>query len=413
MSIYPLDPTGVVPGRDVTEEGVADPDNTIPEVVADHDRTDAGFCAGSPKPLAGTPSSTPTTSRTHFPESCGTTVRTTSLASPAMHLGLTGDSTRCDSRETSRSRGAVAWRVSGAAAPEDADHHARLHDSRRRLPRRCRVPSASQAFPIRLFAAPYKGSDQQAQVAIAAEFGVEALSLAERQGRLVGDLVMALRPTSAEGKLLAGQRHELSLALKPETYESAKTRGIRLVTEISLPPGRYQLRVAGGPSVGRAGSVTYDLEIPNYAKEPLTMSGVALTSSTAKETVTVCPGTGQTSRHQTAVAPYRRARILVRRDRHAVYRGVQERQARAAYDRLQGRPPFGCRRPGDYVYRTTPIGPAKRNRRRLWLHRAHRLANVRPGAYFLHVEAKSSAASKATLTKDIPIRVGKRPHLSA
>ena len=61
----------------------------------------------------------------------------------------------------------------------------------------------------RVFAAPYKGSDQQAKVAITAEFGVEALSLVQRQGRLVGDLAVALRPTSADGKLLAGQRHEM------------------------------------------------------------------------------------------------------------------------------------------------------------------------------------------------------------
>jgi hypothetical protein len=58
---------------------------------------------------------------------------------------------------------------------------------------------------------------------------------------------------------------------------------------MSLAPGRYQLRVAGGPTMGAAGSVTYDLDIPNYAKERLAMSGVALTSSTAKDGVTIWP----------------------------------------------------------------------------------------------------------------------------
>ena len=45
-------------------------------------------------------------------------------------------------------------------------------------------PIGVAGVPIRLFAAPYKGSDQQAKVAIAAEFGVEALNLTERSGRL-------------------------------------------------------------------------------------------------------------------------------------------------------------------------------------------------------------------------------------
>ena len=42
----------------------------------------------------------------------------------------------------------------------------------------------------------------------------------------------------------------------------ARAHGVRVITEMSLAPGRYQLRSAGGPTKGAAGSVTYDLDIP-------------------------------------------------------------------------------------------------------------------------------------------------------
>ncbi len=52
---------------------------------------------------------------------------------------------------------------------------------------------------------------------------------------------------------------------------------MRVVSQVDLPPGRYQVRVAVGEEGGRGGSVLYDLEVPDFYRAPLTMSGVALT----------------------------------------------------------------------------------------------------------------------------------------
>ena len=51
-----------------------------------------------------------------------------------------------------------------------------------------------------------------------------------------------------------------------------------MLSQANLPPGRYQMRVAAGNKAGKAGSVLYDLEVPDFTKEPFVMSGVALTS---------------------------------------------------------------------------------------------------------------------------------------
>jgi VWFA-related protein len=266
-------------------------------------------------------------------------------------------------------------------------------------------PISVSGVPIRMFAAPYKGTEKQARVAIAVEFGVDGLGLVERSGRLVGDLALALRPTTADGRLLEGQRHEMALALKPGTFATSRTRGIRVLTEMALPPGRYQLRAAGGPTVGRAGSVTYDLEIPNYSKDPLSLSGIALTSSSAKDTVTIWPGSARPLDGRLP-APITVAREFGPDETVTLYAEVYENGKRAAHtidfkvdlSSAAGRvmSTFTAQRPsnqpngstGGYSF-TAPIT----------------LANVEPGDYLLHVEARSSAAMKLMVMKDVPIRV--------
>jgi hypothetical protein len=257
---------------------------------------------------------------------------------------------------------------------------------------------------MRLFAAPYKGIGKQARVAIAVEFGVDGLGLVERSGRLVGNLALALRPTTSEGKLLEGQRHELALAFKPQTYAQAKSRGVRVLTEMALPPGRYQLRAAGGPTVGRAGSVTYDLEIPDYSKDPLALSGIALTSSTAKDSVTIWPGTARPL-DGLLPAPITAAREFGRDETVTVYAEVYENGKRAAHAidvTLDLRSDTG--RVLSTV--TATRSSTERNTTGSYGFVAPiAMTNVTPGSYVLHLEATRDHSAKSTLAKDIPIRV--------
>jgi VWFA-related protein len=402
VSIYPLDPTGVVPGRDVTEEGVADPDNTIPEPS----QTSIGRMQDL-RGLAETTGGFAIVDTNNFADAFSRVVRDNSSY---YVLGFSTSTPRTDGRFHK-----VQIRVKrpGLEVRSRGGYLAPMHRKTPIITRASTLaPSITEALqspigvsgvPIRLFAAPYKASDQQARVAIAAEFGVEALSLSQRQGRLVGDLAVALRPTTAEGKNVVGQRHELSLALKPETYELAKTHGVRVVTEMSLAPGRYQLRVAGGPTVGGAGSVTYDLEIPNYAKERLTMSGVALTSSTAKDGVTIWPASARPLDTKLP-GPITASRTFRPGETVTLYTEVYETGRRSAHSvdfkvDLQsgsGRvlSTFTAKRSstdasgGVYGF-AAPI----------------KLDGVEPGAYVLRVAATSSAASRNPVTKDIPITV--------
>jgi VWFA-related protein len=401
VSIYPMDPGGIVPGRDVTELAAPNPDNTVPEPSS----TSIGRMQDL-RALAETTGGFAIVNTNSYNDAFSRVVRENSS------YYILGFST---TPQTDGKFHSVEIRVKrpGMQVRSRGGYLAPL---RRKTPIITRAstlapaiidalqsPIAVAGVPIRLFAAPYKGSDEQAKVAIAAEFGIDALRLTERSGRFAGDLAVALRPTSAEGKLLEGQRHEMALALKPETYETTKTRGVRVVTEMSLPPGRYQLRVAGGPTVGAAGSVTYDLEIPSYTKEPLVMSGVALTSSTAADTLTVWPGAARPLDARLP-SPITVAREFWPEETVTLYAEVYENGRRPAHTidfRVDLRSATGRvlstftaqqrstgGNAGTYSF-TAPI----------------RLEGVGPGAYVLHVAATSTAGSKATVTKEIPIRV--------
>ncbi len=58
--------------------------------------------------------------------------------------------------------------------------------------------------------------------------------------------------------------------------------GFRVLSEVEVAPGRWQLRVAGrSENSGSTGSVFYDLDVPEFDKKPLALSGLVLTSATA------------------------------------------------------------------------------------------------------------------------------------
>jgi hypothetical protein len=93
-----------------------------------------------------------------------------------------------------------------------------------------------------------------------------------------------------KGKVKASNRETLSMNLKPDTKTRVEQSGIRLLSRLNMPAGRYQLRVgARDQSGGALGSVLYDLEVPDFEKIPLSMSGLVLTSAASSLVPTARP----------------------------------------------------------------------------------------------------------------------------
>ena len=141
-------------------------------------------------------------------------------------------------------------------------------------------------------AAPFRRTARSASVALAIEIEPARLKFSAQQNDTVfsNKVELSLFSISEQGKPLQGLRTELDLTLRPETYARIKANGLRVNPRVELPPGRYQMRVgvreAGG---GEMGSVFYDLEVPDFAKAPISVSGLLLTSGSAQQVPTLQP----------------------------------------------------------------------------------------------------------------------------
>ena len=147
--------------------------------------------------------------------------------------------------------------------------------------------TSTRGLPISVFAAPYRASGDKSMVALAVEIDVSALGLAGNAAR-AGDIEVSYIATDASGKVRPGRRHTAKLAVKGEPSNKAARQHVRMLSQFELPDGRYQVRVSAG-SASMAGSVIYDLDVPDFGKGPLALSGIALTTASAAAMTTLRP----------------------------------------------------------------------------------------------------------------------------
>jgi VWFA-related protein len=151
-------------------------------------------------------------------------------------------------------------------------------------------PLPLPALTLRAYAAPFKGAAPNASVAIGIEAEGADLGFAQKDGKFVNDIELSAIAIDAAGKVRDGLRDVLNMGLKAETRARVAQTGIRLQSRLKLPPGRYQLRLAAREvNGGRVGSVTYDLEVPDFTKEPLTVSGIVIASGQGQTVLTAKP----------------------------------------------------------------------------------------------------------------------------
>jgi VWFA-related protein len=151
-------------------------------------------------------------------------------------------------------------------------------------------PIPIAGIPLTLFAAAYKGTPPNASVALALEMRVEGLDFEQRNGTYNNRIEVVFSSVDEGGTIRGGSRHLVTLELRPETLTIARQRGLRVLSEMALPPGRYQLRAAAADQGGnRSGSVLYDIEVPDFRKPGLSMSGLSITSASGSATPTVRP----------------------------------------------------------------------------------------------------------------------------
>lgn len=146
-------------------------------------------------------------------------------------------------------------------------------------------------LPMAVTATVFKGPEKKGAVVISAFVNGATLPMAEVDGGMFkNDLEFLGVATDDKGKTFGTGRHTVNLHLKPDTTRRVMASGFRVISSIDLAPGRYNLRVAvREANTRKAGSVMFDVEVPDFSKPQLTMSDIALTSATSGVTPTIRP----------------------------------------------------------------------------------------------------------------------------
>jgi VWFA-related protein len=135
-----------------------------------------------------------------------------------------------------------------------------------------------------------KGKAPMGSVVISTLVNGSTLPFAEVDGMFKNDLEILGLATDDKGKTFSTNRNTVNLNMKPDTAKRVAATGFRVINTLDLAPGRYNLRVAvREANTRKAGSVMFDVEVPDFGKEKLTMSDIALTSAMSGAAPTVRP----------------------------------------------------------------------------------------------------------------------------
>jgi VWFA-related protein len=262
-------------------------------------------------------------------------------------------------------------------------------------------PLPVSGLTMRVFAAPFKGTAPNTSVMLGVEMRGGDLNL-ETNNRIE----LSYFAVDATGKTRGGRTENVTLNFRPETRQRVQQSGMRILSRLDLPPGRYTLRVAARDNGGGAiGALSYDLEVPDYAKPPFSMSGLVLTSMLGSALPTV---RGDDQLQAVLPAPPIGLRTFPQNDEIALFTEVYDRPGNVPHrvditatirsnegavvmtlrderssEELEGKP-------GGYGYTTRiPLG------------------ELQPGLYVLTVEA-TSRTGEATARRDVQFTVTPR-----
>jgi VWFA-related protein len=263
-------------------------------------------------------------------------------------------------------------------------------------------PLPVAGLPLSVFAAPFKGTSN-ASVVLSVQVPGKNLRFEERDGAFHSTLEVSSIAIDDRGKVRTGDRRSVELALRQETHKRVVESGIRVHSKLDLPAGRYILRVGARESNGGGvGSVHYDLEVPDFRKSQLVMSGLLFTSTKAG----IVPTADDGGFRDVLPGPITTARDFGADEELSVFTEV--------YDNI--------RRPAHSVEITTTVQPE--GGRTVFRHQEQRssselgstgggygylaripLSEMAAGLYVLTIEARTSLGDGSPVKREVQFRV--------
>lgn len=269
-------------------------------------------------------------------------------------------------------------------------------------------PLPLSELPMAATAAVFKGPQPNGSVVVSTLIAGAALPLEEKDGVFKNNLELAVTATNQSGKAFSGGRNTLDLNMKPDTAKRAALMGFRVVSSIDLPPGRYTMRVGARENNSKkAGSVSYDLEVPDFTKEPLIMSSLALTSAASSATPTA---RGKDPLQQLLPGPLSTHREFPQADEVALFAEIYDNNVKEPH-KVDIRATLKAEG-GQTVFQTAEereSSELKGSAGGYGFSTRIPLKDVAPGLYVIRVEAQSRVGDRPSVARETIIRVAAPP----
>jgi hypothetical protein len=141
-------------------------------------------------------------------------------------------------------------------------------------------PLPKTGLQLRLTAIAKKGVGKTTDVEVLVDTLGKDLTFTEKGGTFNNRLSMSVGIFDKQGKSVAAERPDVDLNLRPETFQRVSANGVRILRHLSVPPGRYQVRVAAQDSGKlKQGSAHLDIDVPDFTKPAIALSSVAIAST--------------------------------------------------------------------------------------------------------------------------------------
>ncbi len=265
-------------------------------------------------------------------------------------------------------------------------------------------PIPTSGVGLSVFAAPFSGPGSKSSVALTVEFAPASLKFVEENGKFNEDIELHVLAIDASGKMQDGGPTNAPLKLSAGNHDAVTANGFRILRRLTLPPGRYQIRVAARESNGKSvGTVTQVLDVPDFSKAPLQLSGIAITSMSAARMPTANP---DAQLKDVLPAAPTANRVFPRNDVLAIFAEVYDNQPTpphrvsisSAILAEDGREMFSAadeRSSDDLQGKKGGYGYT----------REFSLGQLPPGRYVLRVSARSLLTNGVTATREVEFRV--------
>jgi VWFA-related protein len=260
-------------------------------------------------------------------------------------------------------------------------------------------PLQVSGLTMRVFAAPFKGAQPNSSVLVGLELLGRDLSLETNS-----KVDISYMAVDTKAKIFGARTDSITMNLRPDTKTRVEQSGFRVLNRMELPPGRYQLRLAARDTTkATIGSVIYDLEVPDFYKDKIAMSGLAITSLGGAAMMTARPDDVM---KQVLPAPPVAARTFAQNDELAVFTEVYDNsgnaphkvdittsvltdEGRVLYKNEESRDSSELQgAKGGYGY--TSRVP---------------LSEIAPGSYVLNVEARSRLGDNLSTTRQVQFTI--------